>query len=232
MTKIITMTTVLILLIALEHLFFVLHMKKELLLFHAHSSHSFVELVKKELLTVALPGQDPTKNVSDLEHKIHQYHKEQCTEYERHVNESIRTNIFRDLVILIIFMSILLSLTYHALKPINTLTKAISEINTGNFDYDWSIQTTDELAFMSESINIMRRNLKRIALSRQELNKEIAERKKIEQILIEEKHNLEVFQKAAVDQEMHIIKLKKTINNFMTKKGLTPKYRMSENIEL
>jgi PAS domain S-box-containing protein len=57
-----------------------------------------------------------------------------------------------------------------------------------------------------------------------ELQKEIEERKQIEQVMRERTEELEVFNKAMVDREMRIIKLKEETNNLCEVLGKDPRY--------
>jgi len=62
--------------------------------------------------------------------------------------------------------------------------------------------------------------------------RDITERKAVEKRLQIEKHELEIFQQAAIDQELRIITLKKEVNAYLSEKGLPIKYTKSETIKL
>lgn len=62
--------------------------------------------------------------------------------------------------------------------------------------------------------------------------KDITKRKKAEVESIQEKHQLEIYRKAAVDQEMRIIAMKKEVNALLREKGEAVKYEKSDQLEL
>jgi len=73
-------------------------------------------------------------------------------------------------------------------KPLTELTKSTEIIGKGDLEHKVNIQSKDELGELADAFNKMTKNLK---TSRDELNKEVAERKKAEEELIKYRENLE-----------------------------------------
>ncbi len=67
--------------------------------------------------------------------------------------------------------------------PVRALATATEEIGRGNLDYRTSISTGDEIGRLSQAFNRMAGNLKTVTASRDELNREIADRKRARQEL-------------------------------------------------
>ena len=78
-------------------------------------------------------------------------------------------------------MIIIRSVTY----PLTRLNKGTEIIAEGNLDYKTNIRTPDEIGQLSTAFDIMSENLKKITVSRDELTKEIEERKQAEETLRE-----------------------------------------------
>lgn len=70
-------------------------------------------------------------------------------------------------------------------NPINELYKGSEIIGSGNLDYKVGTNAKDEIGQLSMIFDRMIENLKAITASRDELNKEIAERKHLEKMLLE-----------------------------------------------
>lgn len=70
-------------------------------------------------------------------------------------------------------------------RPIKKLRNEIEHIGRGNLDYKVEIETNDEIEELADSFNQMTANLKKTTTSIDNLNREIAERKRIERILVE-----------------------------------------------
>ncbi len=70
-------------------------------------------------------------------------------------------------------------------KPIGKLRKIAMEIGRGNFDIPIGIKRSDEIGELAASFKKMTEDLKRTTTSIVNLNKEIAERKRIEEVLRE-----------------------------------------------
>lgn len=68
-------------------------------------------------------------------------------------------------------------------KTLHQLIKDTEIIGGGNLDYELKVHTKDEFGKLSQAFNKMTENLKRITSSRDELNIEISERKRVEEEL-------------------------------------------------
>jgi len=69
-------------------------------------------------------------------------------------------------------------------KPLDVLTKGAKRIGEGDLDLRVEVKTKDELGKLAATFNSMMDNLKKITASRDELDKEVAERKKTQEELI------------------------------------------------
>ncbi|MFH1338425.1 MAG: ATP-binding protein [Candidatus Omnitrophota bacterium] len=85
------------------------------------------------------------------------------------------------LVILTVLVAFFLSRSIT--KPITKLHKGTEVIGAGNLDYKVGTQALDEIGELSRAFDQMTENLKKITASRDELNREIAERKRAEEEL-------------------------------------------------
>jgi PAS domain S-box-containing protein len=75
-------------------------------------------------------------------------------------------------------------LTYrNTLKSISALQAGIAVVGSGNLDYSLKTSKKDEIGEISNSFNLMTQNLKTVTASKADLEKEIAERKQVEQML-------------------------------------------------
>lgn len=80
------------------------------------------------------------------------------------------------LVLLAVVLSILLA---HAIiRPLRRLMSGTEEIGRGNMEYRIEVKSHDEIGQLSRAFNRMTGDLKAITASRDELNREIAERKR------------------------------------------------------
>ncbi len=77
--------------------------------------------------------------------------------------------------------------------PINRLREGADIIGSGNLDYRTGIRSGDEIGGLSESFDHMTESLKAITVSRNELAREIAERKRTEEELERSNRELEYF---------------------------------------
>jgi PAS domain S-box-containing protein len=95
------------------------------------------------------------------------------------------TNL-RNLIIVILGIIIILSgimavsLARSISGPINKIAEGASIIGRGNLDYKIKVGTQDELGRLAMTLNQMTSDLKNVTASRDELNKEVLERKKAE----------------------------------------------------
>ncbi|MFC2140333.1 ATP-binding protein [Candidatus Auribacterota bacterium] len=87
-------------------------------------------------------------------------------------------------IILILFMWIIAARVAETLsRPIQKLQHGVEIIGSGNLDYKVGTAKKDEIGSLSRAFNRMTENLKETTASRDELNEEIQERKKVEEIL-------------------------------------------------
>jgi len=83
----------------------------------------------------------------------------------------------------------------RTLKSVTELQKAINTIGSGNLDYVIKTKRRDEISELSHSFNEMTAKLKNVTTSKANLEKEIAERNKAEEILKARTEQLEQTQK-------------------------------------
>lgn len=105
----------------------------------------------------------------------------------------------------------------HVKKSIDLLKKCAEEVGGGNLDCRTNSKSTDEIGQISRYFDRMVESLKHSTASVEVLNKEMAERKKLELSLREKMKELEIFNKAAVDREIKMAELKKKIREFEEK---------------
>jgi signal transduction histidine kinase len=99
------------------------------------------------------------------------------------INNLRNLTLMLEIIFIIISTTVALFVSQSLTKPIFTLQKGAEIIGSGNLDYEVGIQTQDEIGQLSRSIDQMAKNLKSVTISRDELNKEIEERKITEQRL-------------------------------------------------
>ncbi|MBS3788589.1 PAS domain S-box protein [Candidatus Bipolaricaulota bacterium] len=85
------------------------------------------------------------------------------------------------LVILVALLGIMLARSIT--KPVDQLVLGTEELGQGNLDYVIEVETKDELGQLAEAFNSMTENLKEVTASRDELEREIAQRKRTEEEL-------------------------------------------------
>lgn len=91
-----------------------------------------------------------------------------------------------------IFTSILILNKRYIFTPLTQLEASVKSISSGNFDAEIGVSSKDEIGNLAHAFSQMMQNLKRITASRNELNHEITERKKVEKKLEEYKNSLEI----------------------------------------
>lgn len=75
--------------------------------------------------------------------------------------------------------------------PIKRLAQGAEIVGAGNLDYQFRNNSRDEIGYLSTAFDKMIKDLKAVTSSRDELNREIAERKQAEEALAKEKANLQ-----------------------------------------
>jgi PAS domain S-box-containing protein len=109
----------------------------------------------------------------------------------------------RNLVALIIGIVIVLSsitafsIAQSISEPIKRLSEGAAIIGSGNLDYKIGTSLKDEIGQLSRSFDKMTSDLKQTTASRDELNREITERRQVEQALLESKKDLDRAQAVA-----------------------------------
>jgi PAS domain S-box-containing protein len=87
------------------------------------------------------------------------------------------------IIILILSGVMALSIAKSISKPIKKLSEGAEIIGSGNLDYKVGTGARDEIGQLSRSFDKMTQDLKGVTASRDELDKEISERKKVEKAL-------------------------------------------------
>jgi signal transduction histidine kinase len=108
------------------------------------------------------------------------------------------SNLGKQVVIILVIVSILAgAMAFFVAKslsdPINKLTKGVEIIGSGNLEYEVGTESKDEIGQLSRAFDKMTRDLKTTTASRDELNREIVERKRTEDELVRSNENLEQF---------------------------------------
>jgi PAS domain S-box-containing protein len=110
------------------------------------------------------------------------------TVYQNNLAHLYGNIVFGLLALFIVTFAVIIirSVTY----PLTRLHKGTEIIAEGNLDYKTNIRTPDEIGQLSTAFDVMTENLQKITVSRDELSKEIEERKRMEEKLREsEKQN-------------------------------------------
>jgi len=105
------------------------------------------------------------------------------TVYQDNLFHLYSTIVFGLLALFIVTLAVIIirSVTY----PLTKLHKGTEIIAEGNLDYKTNIRTPDEIGQLSTAFDAMTENLREITVSRDELSKEIEERKQAEEALRE-----------------------------------------------
>ena len=88
-------------------------------------------------------------------------------------------------IIAVIGIAMLLVLNRKVLKPITQLQRGAEIIGEGDLDYRTRITSRDEIGGLSRAFDQMTENLQAITASREELETEVAERKRAEEALVD-----------------------------------------------
>lgn len=136
--------------------------------------------------------------------------------------KSIQNTIIIMFSLIIIFAVLLYLALYRSIgKPIKHLVEATQRVAQGNLNHRVDITGDDEISALTKSFNRMTENLNIITASRDELNKEISERKQVEKTLIESEERFRrVFEDSRngmmlVDQQGRYIKVNKAMTEIL-----------------
>jgi len=112
------------------------------------------------------------------------------------------------------FLSVFVARTFT--NPLQQLVEGTEEIGGGNLDYRIEVEGEDEIGQLAQAFNAMVESLQEVTASRDELNTEIAERKRIETALrASEEEFREIFNATTdalilLNQEKRIVRANKT----------------------
>jgi signal transduction histidine kinase len=96
----------------------------------------------------------------------------------------------------IAFLGVIYVQTFRrTLKSISDLRTGAAVIGSGNLDYKLEESAKDEIGELSQTFNQMTTNLKMVTASKSDLEREMAQRKKVEEALRESEHKLEEYSK-------------------------------------
>jgi GAF domain-containing protein/anti-sigma regulatory factor (Ser/Thr protein kinase)/HAMP domain-containing protein len=102
-------------------------------------------------------------------------------------------------VVAIIVALLAVSFARTITDPVYQLVRGTEEIGQGNLDYCIETRSQDEIGQLSHAFNQMAKNLQAVTASRDELNKEIVERKRAEETLRRRARELELLQATVLD---------------------------------
>ncbi|MBI3252737.1 MAG: HAMP domain-containing protein [Candidatus Omnitrophica bacterium] len=119
--------------------------------------------------------------------------------------------------------------------PIEKLTRAVSAVSKGAMDARVeNIETNDEIADLARMFNQMTENLQKTTVRRDELLKEVDQRRHAQEAarkssgeLARSVKDLERFNQAAVGRENRMIELKRLVNELSKELGRKPPYDLS-----
>jgi len=87
-------------------------------------------------------------------------------------------------LLLVIIVPLVFMFGGYFVGPAVKLQKAMGRVAQGNFDYKLDIRTGDEVEELASAFNTMIDNLKKITIRRDDLDKEVAERKKTQEEIL------------------------------------------------
>jgi len=110
---------------------------------------------------------------------------------EQAAQQSLQTMYLLLLLVVLTVMVFTFHLTRSITRPVKALQAATLEIGKGKFDAPLDVDAGGEIGELATSVREMTANLSRVTASRDELNKEILERKQMEQARQKLKNKLE-----------------------------------------
>ena len=134
-------------------------------------------------------------------------HKEELNKTVEVVHEA-HTSGLRFLVLLaaavtLLAVAVSLFITRSIVKPLYALKEGTELIGHGNLDYRVGTNVRDEIGELSRAFDQMTRDLQRSTVSIVRLEKEIAERKRVEKELEQEKHEKEMILDSLVEHVVY-----------------------------
>jgi HAMP domain-containing protein len=130
--------------------------------------------------------------------------------------------------ILVVGAILSLLLAQNMTGPILKLVQGTSLIAKGDFSHKIHTTSQDEIGTLAKSFNRMAEDLCKTTTSIDNLNQEIAERKKAEQELSTKMKEIEEFNRLAVGRELKMIELKREINRLLAERGIEQIYEIVE----
>jgi diguanylate cyclase (GGDEF)-like protein/PAS domain S-box-containing protein len=118
-------------------------------------------------------------------------------EYQRNRVHLYSNIAFGVLGLLIVFFAVTILL--RVTDPLTRLHRGTEMIARGNLDYKTGIRTADEIGRLSTAFDVMTANLKEITVSRDELNREIEDRKRLEKQLQVSEERFRIASRSATD---------------------------------
>lgn len=151
-----------------------------------HRKKSGIEPDKEEIISSVIKLE---KDAQDLGEVTIRY----VSSYSREKMTGFKNNMLQLTFYLIIINGLAIFILLRIItRPVQYLLKGLSLVNDGNLDYRIPQKTRDEFGELSTAFNAMSDNLQKITASRDELNQEIAVRKKTEEDLREALSNVKV----------------------------------------
>lgn len=131
--------------------------------------------------------------------------------------DALRSTVLRFGILVTLAVALVSVLVARTItKPVEQLIKGTEEIGKGNLDHRIRLDAEDEIGQLAQAFNAMVENLQEVTASRDELDKEITERKRIEKALrTSEEEFREIFNATTdalilLNQEGRITRVNKT----------------------
>jgi diguanylate cyclase (GGDEF)-like protein/PAS domain S-box-containing protein len=118
-------------------------------------------------------------------------------EYQRDRFHLYSNISFGFLGLLVVFFTV--TILQKVTDPLTRLQRGTEMIARGNLDYKTGIRTADEIGGLSTAFDVMAANLKEITVSRDELNKEVEDRKRLEKQLQVSEERFRIASRSATD---------------------------------
>ena len=112
---------------------------------------------------------------------LHKKLKEKSNKFLQHFTQFILT-----FLIVLVLLTVIISIWLYTsiMPPIAKLEKGTEILGAGNLDYESGLTSQDEIGDLARSFDAMAKKLKAVTASRDELDREIAERKTAEESLL------------------------------------------------